>query len=172
MVTQVKWVERSFNFDIPADLYPVLVERLSGTPARLEEKINNAPFMILSQPCNSGWSIQEHAGHLADLEELFHTRIKEYEQGAVTLTAADMTNKKTHDAQHNNADIKDILKNFRKMRMELVKKLQNYDNSMTVKTALHPRLDTPMRLIDSLYFIAEHDDHHLATITNIEMILT
>jgi hypothetical protein len=29
---------------------------------------------------------------------------------------------------------------------------------------LHPRLKQPMRLVDHLYFVAEHDDHHLATI--------
>jgi hypothetical protein len=28
----------------------------------------------------------------------------------------------------------------------------------------HPRLKTPMRLVDHLYFVAEHDDHHLARI--------
>jgi hypothetical protein len=28
----------------------------------------------------------------------------------------------------------------------------------------HPRLKTPMRLIDHLYFVAEHDDHHHARI--------
>jgi hypothetical protein len=29
---------------------------------------------------------------------------------------------------------------------------------------LHPRLKQPMRLVDHLYFVAEHDDHHLARI--------
>lgn len=32
------------------------------------------------------------------------------------------------------------------------------------RSALHPRLLTPMRLIDFLAFVAEHDDHHLAEI--------
>jgi len=27
--------------------------------------------------------------------------------------------------------------------------------------ALHPRLTTPMRLVDMLVFWAEHDDHHV-----------
>jgi hypothetical protein len=27
---------------------------------------------------------------------------------------------------------------------------------------LHPRLKVPMRLVDHLCFVAEHDDHHLA----------
>jgi hypothetical protein len=33
------------------------------------------------------------------------------------------------------------------------------------RTALHPRLGTPMRLLDHVLFIAEHDDHHLARIS-------
>jgi len=32
------------------------------------------------------------------------------------------------------------------------------------QTLLHPRLRTPMRLLDHLHFVAEHDDHHLAKI--------
>ena len=35
------------------------------------------------------------------------------------------------------------------------------------RTALHPRLETPMRMMDLFYFVAEHDDHHLARITAI-----
>jgi hypothetical protein len=30
------------------------------------------------------------------------------------------------------------------------------------RTLLRPRLKTPMRLVDHLFFVAEHDDHHLA----------
>jgi len=32
------------------------------------------------------------------------------------------------------------------------------------RTSLHPRLKQPMRLVDHLHFVAEHDDHHLAKI--------
>ena len=30
------------------------------------------------------------------------------------------------------------------------------------RAARHPRLGTPMRVVDLAYFVAEHDDHHLA----------
>jgi|GEM_PF-4393916 len=33
-----------------------------------------------------------------------------------------------------------------------------------IHTALHPRLKTPMRIVDLAYFVAEHDDHHLSRI--------
>src|ERR1700719_2635884 len=38
------------------------------------------------------------------------------------------------------------------------------DASPFVRTISHPRLKTPMRLVDHLYFVAEHDDHHLSRI--------
>jgi len=41
---------------------------------------------------------------------------------------------------------------------------EDADEAIASLSALHPRLQTPMRLIDHLFFIAEHDDHHLAKI--------
>jgi hypothetical protein len=40
-----------------------------------------------------------------------------------------------------------------------------FDETFIQRTALHPRLNVPMRVLDWAYFIAEHDDHHLAQIT-------
>jgi hypothetical protein len=34
----------------------------------------------------------------------------------------------------------------------------------SVRAIVHPRLKQPMGLLDHLYFVAEHDDHHLARI--------
>jgi hypothetical protein len=38
------------------------------------------------------------------------------------------------------------------------------DVATSTRELLHPRLKMPMRAIDHLYFVAEHDDHHLAHI--------
>jgi hypothetical protein len=38
-------------------------------------------------------------------------------------------------------------------------------------SALHPRLKTPMRIIDLFLFVAEHDDHHLARITELARLI-
>jgi hypothetical protein len=38
------------------------------------------------------------------------------------------------------------------------------DALLFVRAIPHPRLKTPMRLVDHLYFVAEHDNHHLARI--------
>jgi hypothetical protein len=48
-----------------------------------------------------------------------------------------------------------------------VELLTNADSSILVRTAVHPRLGAPMRLIDHALFVADHDDHHLAAITEL-----
>jgi hypothetical protein len=32
---------------------------------------------------------------------------------------------------------------------------------------VHPRLQQPMRVVDMAFFVAEHDDHHLARMTQL-----
>ena len=110
------------------------------------------------------WSVQEHIGHLLDLEPLFLGRSKDFEVGAEILRPADMTNKRTYEANYNLKQVEKILSVFRQERGKLIRRLDDYPAEMFSRTALHPRLNKPMRLIDSLYFQAEHDDHHLTLI--------
>ena len=42
--------------------------------------------------------------------------------------------------------------------------LGTFEPDVFVRTSLHMRLKQSMRLVDHLYFVAEHDDHHLAKI--------
>ncbi|HSZ64182.1 MAG TPA: DinB family protein [Terriglobales bacterium] len=160
------WFERKFDFAFPVELHPNLRARLRGTPARLEEIIYGVdPEILVRKPQeNDKWSAQEHAGHLADLETLWLARVDDYINNESPLTAADLTNRKTFAAQHNRRAVQEILAEFRSARAQLLGKLENIDRAMYARTALHPRLKTPMRLVDHLYFVAEHDDHHLAYI--------
>jgi uncharacterized damage-inducible protein DinB len=169
MTTRAKWVERTFTFDFPIELFPSVIERLRGTPARLEEMITNVPTtLLITRPATGKWSIQEHAGHLYDLDDLHDGRIDDFLNGLNELRPADMENKKTFGADHNAANINELLAKFKAERMAFVKRLEELDEATISKTALHPRLKVPMRLVDMAYFTAEHDDHHLATITEIK----
>jgi uncharacterized damage-inducible protein DinB len=159
-----RWVERRFNFDFPPGLYPALVERITGTPARLEELVSGLGKETLVKRDGSAWSIQEHAGHLIDLDELHEKRLNQFIAGMNVLLPADMANKKTYLENHNKKDVKDILKKFRSVRTHFVEKLSGVDDFTIIRTAIHPRLNKEMRLVDMIYFIAEHDDHHLAII--------
>jgi len=59
------------------------------------------------------------------------------------------------------------LKKYRSKQENLVREFENFSEDDVELTAHHPRLNMPMRLIDLAYFIAEHDDHHLACITDL-----
>ena len=160
-----KWFERKFEFDLPAWMFPNIVERLRGTPARLEDRVAGLSSEILTRRDGDHWSIQEHVGHLGDMEPLHYARMQEFLKGAEVLTAADLQNRKTHEADHNSANLENLLDAFRSSRMRLAALLEELDEEVVLRTALHPRLKTPMRVIDSNFFLAEHDDHHLASIT-------
>ncbi len=117
---------------------------------------------ILTRKVDNGWSIQEHAGHLWDLEALWEHRLQDFRSGAGTLTPADLTNRKTHEANHNAKPIQNILAGFREARRALVGELVVLNEEEVSRSSLHPRLKTPMRVVDLCCFVAEHDDHHRA----------
>lgn len=158
------WFERKFEFTFPVSQYPNLCVRLRGTPARMEEMVRDLPREVLIRKMNDKWSAQEHAGHLLDLESLWSSRVSDFLSDSGTLTVADLTNRKTHEANHKVHDICEILAEFRWERMKLLSRLAALDEAAFERSLLHPRLKQPMRLVDHLYFVAEHDDHHLAKI--------
>ena len=164
----MEWFKRKFSFDLPIEMYPNVVERVRGTPARLEELTRGISQQSLTRRDGEKWSIQEQAGHLLDLEELGMKRLDDFEAGSETLFAADLANRKTHEAHHNADSIENILARFRQERMAFVARLDSYDEAFVQRTAQHPRLNMPMRVIDLAFFIAEHDDHHLARISELK----
>jgi uncharacterized damage-inducible protein DinB len=164
-MTQVPiWFERKFEFSFPAELHPNLLARLRGTPARLEETLRNRRQEILTTKPQEKWSAQEHAGHLLDLEPLWLARVEDYVAATDGLTPTDLQNRKTDEANHNSCPLERILKDFRTAREKLLQRVGELDASLYSRSIPHPRLKTPMRLVDHLYFVAEHDDHHLARI--------
>jgi uncharacterized damage-inducible protein DinB len=158
------WFERKFEFSFPVELHPNLLTRLRGTPARLEETLRGRSQQTLIGKPEGKWSAQEHAGHLLDLEPLWLARASDYAAASAQLTVADLQNRKTHEANHNARPLEQILAEFRAAREKLVKRVNELDASLFARAIPHPRLKTPMRLVDHLYFVAEHDDHHLARI--------
>jgi DinB superfamily len=167
MRTRITWTDRRFDFNFPSGIYPEIIERLRGVPARLEEHTKNLTHEVLTSRYENRWSIQENAGHLLDLETLVQQRIDEYIAGASVLHAADMTNRKTFEANHNEVPIARILAAFRSERTTIVDRLESLDVEVFSRAAIHPRLNTSMRLVDMLFFQAEHDDYHLTRIAEL-----
>jgi len=163
----MKWTDRRFTFDLPEALFAVVVERLRGTPARIEDKVRGLSPAVLTRRDGDAWSIQEHIGHLLDLDELHAGRLDDFLAGAAVLRPADMTNRKTWEANHNQRPLEQLLHDFRRERERFVARLDAWDEGLLSLTALHPRLNQPMRVIDMAFFTAEHDDHHLARMTEL-----
>jgi hypothetical protein len=158
------WFGRKFDFTFPAEQYPNLCVRLRGTPARLEEIFRGVSRNVLLAKAGDKWSAQEHAGHLLDLESLWMARVDDFVRGGETLTVADLSNRKTYEANHNTRALSEILAEFRTARLGLVDCVGRFQPDLFGHSMLHLRLKQPMRLVDHFYFVAEHDDHHLARI--------
>ncbi len=109
--------------------------------------------------------MKQHAGHLYDLEELWWKRLDDFNQNKSVLTAADISNVKTHNAAHNEKRLNQLLHLFATERRKMLEVIFSFDEQMLCKTSVHPRLKTTFRLINYLYFIAEHDDYHIAQIS-------
>jgi DinB family protein len=110
------WFQRKFEFTFPAEQYPNLGVRLRGTPARLEDIMWGVSRNVLTEKPAGKWSAQEHTGHLLDLESLWLARLDDLLGDGDTLTAADLTNRKTHEADHNSRAVAEILAKFRAAR--------------------------------------------------------
>ena len=162
------WFERRFAFDhLTEEDLPVVAERLRGTTARIEDKLRDVPRERLTRREGDSWSIQEHVGHLLDLDVLHDGRLDDYRDGAAILRPADLQNRKTHEARHNERELRELLRAFRDERGRFVEHLDSWEPRLLSATAIHPRLKQPMRVVDMAWFVAEHDDHHLARMTEL-----
>jgi uncharacterized damage-inducible protein DinB len=166
MIPQTPWFQRSFHFDFPAGIFPIIFSRLEGSIFRLYSLLSNADDELCSRNPN-GWSVKEHVGHLYDLEELWWKRLLDFQQNKLMLTVADLNNVKTNEAGHNEKTLEQLLEQFTIERQKILETVYVFDEELLSRTSVHPRLNQPMRLIDSLYFVAEHDDHHIAAISTL-----
>jgi uncharacterized damage-inducible protein DinB len=167
MIRRVPWFDRVFPTGLPAHLLPVVVERLRGTPARLADRLASVPRDVLVRRADDSWSIQENVGHLLDLEPLWRQRVDDLAARRPALADADLENRRTHEANHNAARLDELLSEFRRVRTELVHRLETFPEDGLAATARHPRLKTPMNVVDLAVFVAEHDDYHLARISEL-----
>lgn len=169
---QVNWFDRKFEFSFEQNIFPSIMERLRGTSIRLNHKIAQIPTEHLTVKLEGKWSIQENIGHLIDLEPVWQGRLEDILNGTGYLRMADLENKKTDLANHNEGEIKTLLSEFQNLRKSTLENLKLLSEKEVYKYALHPRLKTPMRIMDLFLFVAEHDDHHLARISELNKLLT
>ncbi len=159
------WLDYKWNFDFPAGMYRAVLERLRGTPTRIEELLRDATASVLTQKKDGKWSVLEEIGHLWILEEELHRpRVEQFLRGESALMAADMSNKATFERNFCAMPATRVIEGFRAARQATMGLLDPLTLEQAARAALHPRLQKQMRLVDMCYFAAEHDDHHLAVI--------
>src|SRR5262245_42324801 len=140
MVNRLPWFERVFPAGLPAHRLPVLVTLLRGTPARLADRLAAAPHEGLILRSRSPCALQDDVGHLVDLEPLWQQRMSGLAQRRGELAPADLTNRRTHEANHNAAPLAALLTAFRTARGALVRQLETSPDDTLAFTAIHPRL--------------------------------
>ncbi len=159
------WESTPFVIRPPAHQDELLIN--VHPPVRLEERVAGLHVDLLARSDGKGWSIKENIGHLSTVECLPMQRLGEILAGEAILCAADMTNRATNKADYNSREITELLAEFRKKRGELIARMEQVDEADWGKSALHPRLNQPMRIVDIAHFHGEHDDYHLARISEL-----
>ena len=133
-----RWFDRKFKLGLPASAFQPILARLRSTPDRIEAALDGASPEMLTRRAGDAWSIQENVGHLLDLESLWEQRLDDFDQGATILHPADLENRKTHEANHNARDIRDLLEEFRAARMRIVERLEKMSEADISTSASRP----------------------------------
>jgi uncharacterized damage-inducible protein DinB len=169
MADSPRWFDRKFNFDFETNIFPKLVTRLKQFPQQLRTVFAEFPPHKLKEKPGGKWSALEQLGHLIVLESLWQSRINEFlnaggENGE--LSPADLDNRATDEGNFNSQTLPELLDCFEASRAETIRMLAATDARHN-NQLLHPRLNKPMRLVDHLFFMAEHDEHHRKSIESL-----
>jgi hypothetical protein len=156
------WFERNLEFGKPVEMLPFYLERLEGTIARIQSKVNGLNDTFLSERFNDKWSIKQQIGHLAEVDEVANKRLDEMVAGISPMSPAVF-----EPQDYNPWPIEKVINFFRESRLKNLQKYQTLAPEDLLKSSLHPRLKVTMTPVDLAWFDAEHDDHHLAKITEI-----
>lgn len=162
-----KWFDRKFDFNFGMELYDTLLERLQSAPNMFSQISQMLPKEVQVFKTENKWTIKENIGHLTLLEPLWRIRFEEIKNGSSKISPADLSNRATDEMNFNKFSLQELINVFTNQRTKAIKFLSSLQQSDFTKTSIHPRLQQPMRIVDMMYFVAEHDQHHLEAILNI-----
>lgn len=160
---KLRWFERKFQFGLPDGMLPFYLERLEGTIARLQAKVDGMSEEILSCKFEDKWSVKQNIGHLAEVDQISGIRIGEMVRGLPVLSPAVFEPKGDYNAN----PIRSLLIFFKENRIANISRFASLNEKELSMTSTHPRLAMPMTPVDLAWFDAEHDDHHLVRINEI-----
>ncbi len=159
-----KWFDRKFDFHFGTDQFSILAKRLRDAPESYERATTAIQDRLLNEKPGGKWSVKEHIGHLFIMEPLWLKRLHEIKEGKPEMAVADLNNTATDAAGFNQLSVSGVLDEFRQARLKTMHFIDQLQPDDLTNTSLHPRLKEPMRIVDLMYFVAEHDDHHLFTV--------
>ncbi len=163
----LNWFERRFVFDLELEDFPGLCDRLQLILETLPNTVRGLSDLDLNHKPFGKWSIKEHIGHLWILEPLWQKRFLDIKDGSQTMTVADLNNRATDEGRFNQYDLESLLDLFREERKKTIELLRKFRGTDFQHSINHPRLNQPMRIVDLMSFVADHDEHHLKTIQKI-----
>jgi uncharacterized damage-inducible protein DinB len=158
------WLEHTFAFGFSPDKAADFISHLAETPGRLAGLISAGGAKLTVRPASEKWSALEHAGHLLTTEQLWYIRFREFAEGKSELYPAEMSGRKTSEKHFNEMEPGKILEDFQRSREKMLEYLRGFKLEYFSRKALHPRLQQLITPVDLLYFIVEHDEHHLPVI--------
>ena len=168
MMIRQKWFDHKFQLGIDPGWTENIMCRIKDAEMRIAFHVQGLSNAQLSTQVDNTWSIKEHIGHMIDLEILWMDRFNQFNKKVPELIPTDLENRKTHLANHNDQSIDALLTTFSKEREQLINTFNSLDPDALYHEALHPRLKMPMKPVDLLFFVAEHDNHHITSIIKIK----
>ncbi|MDV3308630.1 MAG: DinB family protein [Cyclobacteriaceae bacterium] len=163
----MKWFDRTFDFSFGMEQYEPLLARLRETPGAFVSTVENVPADVLELRPEGKWSVKEHIAHLFVLEPLWQIRFDDIRNNRSIMTPADLGNQATDEGGFNTVPISDLTTRLRDERNRTLALLSSFGGNDFNGVSLHPRLQQEMRVIDLMFFVAEHDDHHLNAVRKI-----
>lgn len=163
----MKWFDRTFDFSFGMEQYEPLLARLRETPGAFVSAVENVPAGVLEIKPEGKWSVKEHIAHLFLLEPLWQIRFDDIRNNQPVMTPADLGNRATDEGGFNAVPVSDLTTRLLDERNRTLALLSSLGGNDFNGVSLHPRLQQKMRVIDLMFFIAEHDDHHLNVIRNV-----
>jgi len=163
MMRPVPWTRRQLDYGRGVDELPVLIERVRGTTDRLRGLLQHRAPGSLGLRVSGRWSVLDHLGHLLALQDRFEERIADFEAMRPRLSPIDLQHQEVELDGHRLRRPGDMLEEFELKRKAFLRRVMALPAHCLEHASAHPCNGQPMRPMDMLLWIAEHDDHHLAT---------
>ncbi|QNR84365.1 DinB family protein [Pedobacter riviphilus] len=163
----VKWFDRKFDTNIDIVQFEDVLSRMEHFPAVLNQLLETYPKKITTIKTGAKWSVNENVGHLILLEDLWRRRFQDIKDGKPDMSPADLNNTATDQASFNEQVLNELTKSLSDERAKTIVLLKGISKEDLLKKSTHPRLNQPMNIVDFMYFVAGHDEHHMAAMRSI-----